>query len=295
MDRAEWLEIRRSGVGSSDAPNLVGVGFRTAADVYREKVSPPDPRLPVRGVLRRGIDLEPVAAALYAEVMGVELAAADLERHPVRPWQLASPDRVRPDGRRVELKTTAGFGGQWGEPGTDEVPDGYRVQVQHQMGVKMADSIDLAALDVIAWELRVYRIDFDPEFFAWLTDVEARFVREHVEPRVPPAPDWERQFHPGYLARVVNPDTSVELGPDVSRLVEQRAALSAVRDEADEEYKRVDARIRALMGGAEVALCPGWRVRQVVIADKVIPEHVEPEKVRKGYSYLRATRTKERT
>jgi putative phage-type endonuclease len=260
MDRLVWLRERQKGVGSSDAPNLVGVGFGDAASVYRSKVEPPDDREPRAGVLARGIALEETVARLYAETMGVVVGhPAPIVFHPDRPWQFASLDRVRDDGRPVELKTTAGFGEAWGAAGTDQIPDGYRVQAQHQMGVIGADSIDLAALDVIAWELRVYRVPFDPDLFAWLTAVEETFWRGHVLPRVPPGPEWDEQLRADALA-LVEKGKRVELGAGAVELIERRKELAAIRDEADAECKRLGRLLEAQMGDAEIATAGGWIV-----------------------------------
>ena len=51
-ERLQWLAERQSGLGSSDAPNLVGLGFRTAQDVYIDKTEPVRD-LPPAGNLRR--------------------------------------------------------------------------------------------------------------------------------------------------------------------------------------------------------------------------------------------------
>lgn len=266
MDRGEWLLERQTGVGSSDAPNLIGVGFRSALDVYREKTSPPDGRTPTAGPLRRGLDLEPVVAGLYGEVMGVDLVPCELARHPERPWQLASPDRRRADdGRRVELKTTAGFGERWGEPGTADVPVGYRVQCLHQMGVTGDRLLDLAALDVISWELRVYRLEFDAAAWDWLTSAEGRFWFEHVQAGKPPGPEWDREYTTDAAAVVVRPGVSVIFDDEVSKLCDARRAVAAERKRAEAEYDRLSDRLKEVMGEAEIAACPGYRLKRVLV------------------------------
>lgn len=280
--RAAWLAERQTGIGSSDAPNLVGVGYRTAADVYRSKVEPVSDRDPA-GRLRRGILLEPLAAAEYAAVMGVELTPAPFARHPDMPWLVASPDYTRADGRRVEIKTTAGFGDGWGESGTADVPPGYRVQVQHQMGVAGAAGIDLAALDVIEWELRVYRLEFDPEFWAWLVAVAAEFWGR-VQSRTPPGPEWEARFAPKAEEWLTVPGTSIDLGAEVGRLLDQRKLLADVRDEAGAECDRLTARVRALMGTADKAVAGPWKVNTVRVKEHVVKEHT-----RAAGSHIRCT------
>ncbi len=263
-DRTAWLAERQTGIGSSDAPNLVGVGFRTAADVYREKTEQPRPAA-TTGVLRRGLDLEPIVAARYAEVMGVELLipAEQIARHRERTWQLASIDRARVDRRPVELKTVTGFGPEWGETGSADVPDGYRVQVQHQMGVLDADSCDLAALDVIAWEFRVYRVAFDADLFAWLTDVEHRFLRDHVMTLTPPGVAWERQFKAEAERRITVPGTRVVLPEFAAGLCDRRADLKSIEKEAKAEADAITEQLDALIADAEQATAGSWKLKRV--------------------------------
>jgi len=277
-ERREWLESRRAGIGSSDAPNLLGIGFRTAADVYREKIDPPDERMPSAGVLRRGIDLEPIIAQRYEEaVYGVELAKPlPVIAHPERPWQLASLDRVRDDGKPVELKSTAGFGDQWGPAGTDQIPDGYQVQVQHQMGVTGAEVCDVAALDVIAWEFRVYRVPFNPEFFEFISEMEAKFWTDHVLAKRPPGAEWGEQFADDARSLTVK-GKKIELPEEAAALIAQRQELKAVRDEADAAYKQLGSEIEVMLGDAEEGTAAGtWKVKRIHVAGGHVEYDREP-------------------
>jgi len=86
-EREQCSRIVQSGIGASDAANLIGVGYRSAADVYRDKTEPVDARLPSAGPLRRGIELESIVTAMYEEQMGTRLvtphgilASLDLRR-----------------------------------------------------------------------------------------------------------------------------------------------------------------------------------------------------------------------
>jgi len=278
MSRLDWLKERQSGIGASDAPNLVGVGFGDAASVYRSKVEPVNDA-PPKGYLRRGLDLEPIVAAMYTEVMGVPLSIHSLtSRHPERPWQFCHVDCMRPDGLPVQLKTTAGFGDDWGPSGTDQVPDGYRIQCLHEMGVIGAPAQDLIALDVIAWEPRVYRLLFDAAAFDWLTRVEQDFW-QLVEQRKPLG-DWEERIAP-VASQLIVGGKYVELGPEVETLIGQRKELGRIRDEADDEYKRIGQQIEASMGDAEIATCGGWKLKRLQIAAGIVPAYE-----RKAYSRL---------
>lgn len=271
IDRESFLRERQSGIGGSDAPNLIGVGFRSASEVYRDKTEPVVAR-PATGWLRRGLELEPIVASMYSEIMGVELVERPLmDRHPERPWQLCHVDRMRPDDHPVQLKTTAGFGDDWGPNGTDQVPEAYRIQCLHEMGVVGAPASDLIALDVVTWQPRVYRILFDRDAWDWLTHIEAEFW-DHVQRRQPIDATWEERIAP-VAEQVILPSKRVELGADVEALITQRNELGAIRDEADERYKRLGQEIQSRMGDAEIATCGAWKLKRIKIAAGVVPAY----------------------
>lgn len=292
MDRLVWLEERQTGLGSSDAPSLVGVGFGTAADVYRSKLAPPDGREPTTGVLARGIALEPVVGRMYAARAGAAVAKRlVIDRHPARPWQLASVDFVRADADAiVEAKTVAGFGDDWGPDGSARVPDGYYVQVQHQLGVRGDRVAHVAALDILGWSLRVYTVPADPEFFGLLTEVQARFWRDHVLARVEPGAEWEEKYGGAVRAAIPVPEGRVALPRMAADLLAAREELKAIRDAADAAHREHTEAIELLLGTAQEGVVGDWKVRRVYNAGGPVPATV-----RKPYSYLTARRVKEKT
>lgn len=286
-ERTAWLETRKSGIGSSDSYNLIGLGFsddpmEDVLRVYRSKVEPVDPRLPDSGPLRAGLDMEPMLTQKYAETMGCELTSVEMVRHPDRPWQFASVDRIRPDGRRVELKSPGMFGDDYGEPGTADVPKYVFAQVQHQLTVVGAESMDVFALARLTWETRMYRVDLDRDFAAWLTSVEERFMREHVQPRVVPGREWLEfavQRQPEVL-RVIRPGT-IDLGDPAASLLAQRARLAKIRDDADAECKRLTQQVEGMMGDSERAVAGSWKLRRSVVEAARVEAYT-----RKGYVRL---------
>lgn len=280
-ERIAWLRQRQAGVGSSDAAPILGMSpYYTAADVYRDKTEPVDERAPT-GFLRRGLDLEHVVAGMYEEATDETLMKPPPLVSPKRSWQAANIDRIRiADRNPVELKTTAGFGDEWGPAGSEQVPDAYAVQCQHQMGVVGSDWCDLAALDVIAWELRVYRIPFDAAFFARLTDREAEFW-EYVQRREPLPQDWTERSPPVVKGKCI------DLGPEVGELVAQRRELSAIAKEADVAKRHLEARITALMGDADKATAGPFTVKRINVKATHVPAHDKD-----AYSYIRCDITK---
>lgn len=175
MNELEFQEKRRQGIGASDAGPICGFGFIDAETLFRQKIGLETPVRNDRMLM--GLRLEPIVASLYEEKMGCGLAtAAPFWRSKSNDWQFANLDRVSDAGRIVELKCVFGhFCEDWGSPMTDEVPDGYLLQVQHQMGVTSIREADIAALSLVTGELRVYRLEFRPDLYANLTEIEAAF------------------------------------------------------------------------------------------------------------------------
>lgn len=268
MTRSEWLRerYRIPGLGASDAASLIGVGFGDARTVYADKVTPPNLTAPVPGRLQRGLDLEPVVARRYADLMGVDVfpPVEAVARHPDREWQFCSPDLMRADGRAVQMKTCAGFGDDWGASGTDHVPDGYLAQVQQELGVMGLDWCDLAALDVIEWEMRVFRVRFSPAFFDWLTGIEQQFMTDHLLPRVPPGADWGDRFREPALS-LLDRGRQVDLGDAGAVLAERYKRLAEVEKDAKDAKDKTREELRAMMAGAEKATAGSWVVRRSIV------------------------------
>jgi putative phage-type endonuclease len=133
-----------------------------------------------------GRRLEPVVLAAYCERTGVEVQAVPhrILRSIARPWQIYSPDGMAAD-RLVEIKTARTSEG-WGEPGTDEVPDAYAIQVQHGMAVTGLPRCDIAVL-IGGSDFRIYTVPRDDALIEDLTAAEAAFWLR-VERRDPPPP-----------------------------------------------------------------------------------------------------------
>jgi len=288
MNRTQWLAERQTCIGASDAPSIIGLGWSTAADVYRSKVEPVKPDNPT-GYQRLGTELEGFIGRLYSETMNIEVRPCgfDIARHPERPWQGATPDFIRPDGLYMQAKTLAGFDGEsWGPSGTDEIPPGYRAQVIQEMGVTGTDMIDLAALCRISGEFRVYRIGFDRGVWDWLTEVEGRFWG-HVERREPVGPEWEEQF--AVPLPILQEKSIPDLGPDAAALVARWQEYGGIKKESEAEYQRLSQQVKTLMGENKRAVAGDWKLNYVIV-----PAHEVKASHRVASSHVRALPVKER-
>jgi putative phage-type endonuclease len=185
---------RRRGIGGSDAPAILGVSkWRTPLDIYLEKRGEGEPQ-PESPAMRWGTALEPVVRQAYADLTGETVRVPGLLVHPERLWMLAHVDGLTESGRLVEIKTARMADG-WGEPGTDEIPDAYLIQVQHYLSVTAISVADVAVL-IGGSDFRVYEVPADADLQGVIVAAEVDFW-DRVQTGRPPDPVSLADAKPG--------------------------------------------------------------------------------------------------
>jgi len=84
------------------------------------------------------------------------------------------------------LKFSIYMESSWGEPGTDEIPQNYKLQVQHYMSVLGAKSCDVAVL-IGGQKFQVYTVEFDPALDVIIREAIDVFW-DHVKRDIAPDP-----------------------------------------------------------------------------------------------------------
>ncbi len=250
--------IRRTGLGGTDAGVIAGVNpFSTLGSVWAEKVYGSSD-FKGSDAAWAGIVLEEPIAVRYAEEEGVELVGPFDEpmRHPVRRWQLGSPDRLVCDRRvGIDCKTSGLLSAWssppsgWGDPGSDMVPASIWVQCQWYLSLLDFERWDVPAL-VRGKGYAVYRIHPEPRFQAWLLDLGERFWVDHVLAEEPPPADFCDR---GALARIfpkVERPELLEATDDDIETAAQRAKAAAAEKQWTEEKERLDNRLKRRIGDA---------------------------------------------
>lgn len=244
MNREQWLRDRMSGIGGSDAAAVLGLSkWRTPLSVYLEKRGELAPQ-PENEPMRWGSRLEPIVRQEYAERTGEVVRLPDgILRHPAHAWMLATVDGVTDSRRLVEIKTARTAEG-WGEPGTDEVPQAYLIQVQHYLAVTALPIADVAVL-IGGSDFRLYHVDADTELQGLIIDQEAAFWRA-VQEGTPPDPvtyaDVVARF--GRTSRAGSVPATEEVLEALARL----RLLKSEREELEAEEEQVKASVLAAFG-----------------------------------------------
>jgi putative phage-type endonuclease len=290
-DPADWLAVRRTGIGSSDAPAIVGAlpdaWRRGPLEVYLEKIGEAEAR-PPSIAMRRGTLLEPLVAQLYAEAQPdrtVSDADGRMFRSREHPHLLASPDRWVEDPERglgvLELKTSSVWASETWQGGAP--PLHVQVQVQHQL---LCLGAAWAAVAVLIGDepIQTWDVPRDDAFLAVYV-THARAFWTAVERREPPP------------AAAASLDTLKRLYPTVERRTIDLPAEAAAWHRQRVEGEALEARGKAMkndataqllgaMGAAEVGRVPGEDVnytRQVIKRAGYVVKESE-------YVQLRATR-----
>lgn len=181
LDRDQWLQVRRGGIGSSDAAAAVGLNpYKSQLQLWMEKTGR-DGNLPVvdpnddQSPMYWGTLLEPIVAAHYTRRTGHRVRRINaVLQHPEHPWMLANIDREvvgAPDVQILECKTAGIHGARlW----RDGVPEYVQLQVMHQLAVTGKPAADVAVL-LGGQELQVFRIERDETLITQLITLEQQF------------------------------------------------------------------------------------------------------------------------
>lgn len=250
-------------IGGSDISAILGLSpWATPLTVYA-RVKSGRWEGETTPAMRRGTLMEPVIRQMYAEDNNATLLGPQSLAHPRLAYGRASLDdvAVRGGARRVlELKTAArNDAGQWGEVGTDEIPEQYLCQTHYYLGTALeAGAVDVPEADVAALLLgvedspRVYRVVHDADVYGWLVEQVAKFWRDYVVPSRPPPPtlpareaESVRRLFPAQREPLVS---FHELTPEdraaVLTYAEAKRALNAAEDAA----KAAEVRLKLAIG-----------------------------------------------
>lgn len=264
-------EARKSGLGSSDMPAVLGVSpWVKPEDLFEiKKGRRPEPE--ESPAMKRGKVLEAVAAELYQERTGRKLWRSNQTiRHKHYNWMLAHLDR-RIVGEKVPGKP-------WVTPGALEIkcpglrtfakcrreglPYYYLVQLQHQMDVAGYEWGAFAVFNSELWEMIYFDVPRDQELIDLIHEKGAEFWNLVQTEEFYPA-DWS-----GPLAEA----KPVEI-PDAKQRVitiesaEWAAAIERLRDakeiltEAQALEKEAQAELMKLMEAAGAAAAEGAGAR----------------------------------
>lgn len=268
LSRDQWLDVRKGGIGSSDAAAAVGLNpYKSQLELWLEKTGqdsglpktdPDDESSPMYW----GTLLEPIVAAHYTKRTGNRVRRVNaVLQHPSEPWMLANIDREVvgvPDVHILECKT-AGINGArlW----KDGVPEYVQLQVMHQLAVTGKQAADVAVL-LGGQELQIHRINRDEALIGQLIALEKQFWAFVETGKAPPADGSDsadqalRCLYPRDHGQILDLSDDLVMSTVFSDLLAVRQVL-ATQSQLEAQLKQS---IQQRMGDASKAIFEGGDV-----------------------------------
>ncbi len=275
MNRSDWLEWRRSGVGASDVAGILGLSpWTTPYEVWLSKLWPTDETAFDDDTLERfrwGHLLEDIITAEAAERCGLGPVTLQVAlTHPDHPHHLATPDGIT-DPATIDAKVTADRD-EWAE-----VPLHYYCQVQWQMHVAERDRAIVAVLHA-GQRLDTHHIERDDTDIARMVEAVDQFWHVNVLERRPPVATARdltalNRHTPATRTTI---DATDELRSLVAQLADARGNAARAQEWADE----LQARLCQQIGDATDLVDPDtgltlvtWRPTQPLDRDRYATDH----------------------
>ena len=279
MDRNEWLKIRKTGLGGSDAGAVCGLNpYVSPMAVYRDKVSD-ETDMGDNEAMRQGRDLEEYVAQRFTEETGLKVRRSNkMYRSTEYPWMIADADRmVAGGGAGLECKTVSVYKkDQWADGG---IPVYYLLQCYHYMIVTGCRTWYLAAV-ILGQDFQYRRIEYEEETAQNLIALEAEFWNNHVLPRHMPDPDGSKSCDAvleEYFCQRGKAETIELVGFD--QKLERRQEIEETMKLLETEKRQIDQEIKVFMDGHEMADSGRYRVTwREVISSRLDTKRLKEEK-----------------
>lgn len=186
----EWLEWRKEGIGSSDAPIIMLASpWSTPYELWKVKTGRTIPDSTSNWAQERGNELEPIARAKFELESGIDMPAK-LCQHMDFPWLRASLDGANDEERvALEIKYLGVNDMKLAEAG--HLPPKYFPQIQHQFLVTGYEKIFFYGYNVPAGAEKhmgksvMVECSPDPEYIEKLFRAEQAFWARVLEDIAP--------------------------------------------------------------------------------------------------------------
>lgn len=191
MSNTDWLRLRKTGIGGSDAGAVCGMNpYSSAMKVFQDKTAEEVEELDNEAV-RIGHDLEDYVAQRFTEASGLKVRKSNfMYRSEENPFMIADVDRlVVGEDAGLECKTASAYSADKWKDG--DIPLHYIMQCYHYMAVTGKRTWYIAAV-ILGKEFVYRKIVWNDELIARLTEIERDFWENHVMTGVMPAPDGSK-------------------------------------------------------------------------------------------------------
>lgn len=296
LSKDEWLNIRKQGIGGSDASAICGLSkWSSPLSVYLDKVGERPSEIMDNEAMRQGRDLEQYVAERFLEYMEQQGTPKKVQRcnYVLRnidnPFMMANVDRmVVGEQCGLECKTTSILNrSDWN---AGEIPNEYYTQCLHYMAVTGASKWYLAVL-VLNSGFYVYEIERDEKVqddIEALVKLENQFWYLNVQKREPPKPNGS-ECDSNLLAEMYpNSDSDLVADLDIfQNEIDTYKALGSQMKELETKQTAIKQELQQVMGNAELGTAGttkvSWKMQERKTLDKDLVKKVVGDKINEMY------------
>jgi len=279
MTHEEWLTERRTGIGGSDVPSVLGISrWTTPYELWEEKTGR-SAGVEENDVMSLGKYLEPYIAKKYTEKTGRKVQERHMSFvHPEYPFMRANLDReILKDKRGVgilEIKALGSF--PFRKLKMSGIDNMYICQLQHYLFVTGRSWGAFAVMNRDNGELIHFDVEPDKTFQDLILEKCIEFWK-YVEADTPPPRDDATENIPDDNGEIVNVS-----GNEWEKTINHYKEMSNLASQASELKTEAEDKLKELIGDKPAVEGYGLRVyykaskpRTSLDKKKLITEHPE--------------------
>lgn len=260
MGRREWLALRKTGLGGSDAGTVCGLNpFGSPMKLFYDKTSGEIEEIDNEAV-RQGHDLEDYVAQRFMEATGLKVRRSNYMYRSIKhPFMIADIDRlIIGEDAGLECKTASAYNADKWKDG--DIPLHYMMQCYHYMAVTGKRAWYIAAV-ILGQKFICHKLEWDDALIDGLIAMEKDFWENHVEAGIMPEPDGsavcdevlQTYFH------TARKGSAVELSGFEEKL-DRREEIAGQIKELERERSCIEQEIKLYMKENESAKSGKYRV-----------------------------------
>jgi putative phage-type endonuclease len=271
--RREFLEERKTGIGGSDAPVILGVSkWGSPLQIWAQKVRALEKDIEEeesgdsREELEWGRLVEPIVINAYGERTGRKVTAGEMFcRHPEINWLIGHADGHQlveewPEGL-VECKNVHwSIWMEW----LEDAPLPVKVQVQHYLAsfnLDHATAVALVGGNQLVW----HDIERNQPFIDAMLEEEERFWARVVSDNPPPATAADCKFLnklvPETRGLIIQmPSAGLDFHEELAEVKNELAKIKDMAAPLEKKKDELEAKIKQAMGDASEATLPDGSV-----------------------------------
>ena len=262
MSKEQWMELRRTGIGGSDAAAVANMSpFSNPMKVFEDKMG-----TLVEDVesekMSQGTAFEDYCARKFSTETGYKVRRSHfMYRSKEFPWMIANVDRFLETGSANKIGLECKCCSVWNKSAWSQgVPVYYYLQVMHYM-IVLGIREFYVAVTFLSDSFRYYHVKWDQEVADWLIEVERDFWINNILMGISPSPDGSDicsnilQQRYGEAKR----NSQIKL-VGFDEMLDKRSELADEISRLQKEQNKIDQEIQVYMKENEKAVSDKYRV-----------------------------------